>query len=170
MAVLMLSRNINFRFDAVPAHFSAVRFKATALACSVGMLGAALVILVLTLAKMAGLTTYSALMDPAGGHTLAMRAAPLLWGGAFLGIHIVFLRAVGDAFWRSPLGVMIFTSLALSVSLLFATLSLTILGLGFLAAVIVLMMLSGFTITAIGLVVWVAWTISRTGHTSLTDM
>ena len=65
---------------------------------------------------------------------------------------------------------MIFTSLALSVSLLFATLSLTILGLGFLAAVIVLMMLSGFTITAIGLVVWVAWTISRTGHTSLTDM
>ena len=95
MAVLMLSRNINFRFDAVPAHFSAVRFKATALACSVGMLGAALVILVLTLAKMAGLTTYSALMDPAGGHTLAMRATPLLWGAPFLASILCFCGLSG---------------------------------------------------------------------------
>ena len=69
MAVLTPSRNINFRSAAVPAYFSETRFETTVMACSVGMIGAGFVIFVVMLAKMAGLTTYSALTDPAGGHT-----------------------------------------------------------------------------------------------------
>ena len=118
---------------------------------------------------------YSALMDPAGNHTVSnhtasnhtasnhnasnhtfgMRLAPMLWGLAFLGMHIAHLRRVSDAFWRSAIGITVFTSLAWSISLLFTTLLLTLVGCGVLAIMMAMMMVTGFSITAIGLVIWV---------------
>ena len=151
------------------------------MACTVGMAGAGLVILVVMLAQIAGVaiydasiygvsiydvSIYSALMDPAGNHTASnhtasnhnasnhtfgMRLAPMLWGLAFLGMHIAHLRRVSDAFWRSAIGITVFTSLAWSISLLFTTLLLTLVGCGVLA----MMMVTGFSITVIGLVIWV---------------
>ena len=150
------------------------------MACTVGMAGAGLVILVVMLAQIAGVaiygvaiydvsiydvSIYSALMDPAGNHTASnhtasnhtfgMRLAPMLWGLAFLGMHIAHLRRVSDAFWRSAIGITVFTSLAWSISLLFTTLLLTLVGCGVLAIMMAMMMVTGFSITAIGLVIWV---------------
>jgi hypothetical protein len=84
-----------------------------------------------------------------------MRLAPMLWGLAFLGMHIAHLRRVSDAFWRSAIGITVFTSLACSISLLFTTLLLTLVGCGVLAIMMAMMMVTGFSITAIELVIWV---------------
>ena len=181
MTTLTLSLDATFPSGAASAARQTTRLETMTMACTVGMAGAGLVILVVMLAQIAGVaiydasiygvsiydvSIYSALMDPAGNHTASnhtasnhnasnhtfgMGLAPMLWGLAFLGMHIAHLRRVSDAFWRSAIGITVFTSLAWSISLLFTTLLLTLVGCGVLA----IMMVTGFSITAIGLVIWV---------------
>lgn len=185
MTTLTLSLDATFPSGAASAARQTTRLETMTMACTVGMAGAGLVILVVMLAQIAGVaiydasiygvsiydvSTYSALMDPAGNHTASnhtasnhnasnhtfgMRLAPMLWGLAFLGMHIAHLRRVSDAFWRSAIGITVFTSLAWSISLLFTTLLLTLVGCGVLAIMMAMMMVTGFSITAIGLVIWV---------------
>lgn len=170
MTTLTLSLDATFPSGAASAARQTTRLETMTMACTVGMAGAGLVILVVMLAQIAGVaiydvSIYSALMDPAGNHTVSnhtasnhtfgMRLAPMLWGLAFLGMHIAHLRRVSDAFWRSAIGITVFTSLAWSISLLFTTLLLTLVGCGVLAIMMAMMMVTGFSITAIGLVIWV---------------
>lgn len=180
MTTLTLSLDATFPSGAASAARQTTRLETMTMACTVGMAGAGLVILVVMLAQIAGVaiygvsiydvsiydvSIYSALMDPAGNHTASnhtasnhtfgMRLAPMLWGLAFLGMHIAHLRRVSDAFWRSAIGITVFTSLAWSISLLFTTLLLTLVGCGVLAIMMAMMMVTGFSITAIGLVIWV---------------
>lgn len=175
MTTLTLSLDATFPSGAASAACQTTRLETMTMACTVGMAGAGLVILVVMLAQIAGVaiydasiygvsiydvSIYSALMDPAGNHTVSnhtagMRLAPMLWGLAFLGMHIAHLRRVSDAFWRSAIGITVFTSLAWSISLLFTTLLLTLVGCGVLAIMMAMMMVTGFSITAIGLVIWV---------------
>ena len=180
MTTLTLSLDATFPSGAASAARQTIRLETMTMACTVGMAGAGLVILVVMLAQIAGasiydapidgvsiydVSIYSALMDPAGNHTASnhnasnhtfgMRLAPMLWGLAFLGMHIAHLRRVSDAFWRSAIGITVFTSLAWSISLLFTTLLLTLVGCGVLAIMMAMMMVTGFSITAIGLVIWV---------------
>ena len=180
MTTLTLSLDATFPSGAASAACQTTRLETMTMACTVGMAGAGLVILVVILAQIAGasiygvsiydvsiydVSIYSALMDPAGNHTASnhnasnhtfgMRLAPMLWGLAFLGMHIAHLRRVSDAFWRSAIGITVFTSLAWSISLLFTTLLLTLVGCGVLAIMMAMMMVTGFSITAIGLVIWV---------------
>ena len=180
MTTLTLSLDATFPSGAASAACQTTRLETMTMACTVGMAGAGLVILVVMLAQIAGasiydapidgvsiydVSIYSALMDPAGNHTASnhnasnhtfgMRLAPMLWGLAFLGMHIAHLRRVSDAFWRSAIGITVFTSLAWSISLLFTTLLLTLVGCGVLAIMMAMMMVTGFSITAIGLVIWV---------------
>lgn len=175
MTTLTLSLDATFPSGAASAARQTTRLETMTMACTVGMPGAGLVILVVMLAQIAGVaiydasiygvsiydvSIYSALMDPAGNHTASnhtfgMRLAPMLWGLAFLGMHIAHLRRVSDAFWRSAIGITVFTSLAWSISLLFTTLLLTLVGCGVLAIMMAMMMVTGFSITAIGLVIWV---------------
>lgn len=170
MTTLTLSLDATFPSGAASAARQTTRLETMTMACTVGMAGAGLVILVVMLAQIAGVaiydasiygvsiydvSIYSALMDPAGNHTFGMRLAPMLWGLAFLGMHIAHLRRVSDAFWRSAIGITVFTSLAWSISLLFTTLLLTLVGCGVLAIMMAMMMVTGFSITAIGLVIWV---------------
>ena len=185
MTTLTLSLDATFPSGAASAACQTTRLETMTMACTVGMAGAGLVILVVMLAQIAGVaiydasiygvsiydvsiydvSIYSALMDPAGNHTASnhtasnhtfgMRLAPMLWGLAFLGMHIAHLRRVSDAFWRSAIGITVFTSLAWSISLLFTTLLLTLVGCGVLAIMMAMMMVTGVSITAIGLVIWV---------------
>ena len=180
MTTLTLSLDATFPSGAASAARQTTRLETMTMACTVGMAGAGLVILVVMLAQIAGVaiydasiygvsiydvSIYSALMDPAGNHTASnhtasnhtfgMRLAPMLWGLAFLGMHIAHLRRVSDAFWQSAIGITVFTSLAWSISLLFTTLLLTLVGCGVLAIMMAMMMVTGFSITAIGLVIWV---------------
>ena len=180
MTTLTLSLDATFPSGAASAARQTTRLETMTMACTVGMAGAGLVILVVMLAQIAGVaiygvsiydvsiydvSIYSALMDPAGNHTASnhtasnhtfgMRLAPMLWGLAFLGMHIAHLRRVSDAFWRSAIGITVFTSLAWSISLLFTTLLLTLVGCGVLAIMMAMMMVTGFSISVIGLVIWV---------------
>ena len=185
MTTLTLSLDATFPSGAASAARQTTRLETMTMACTVGMAGAGLVILVVMPAQIAGasiydasiygvsiydVSIYSALMDPAGNHTVSnhtasnhnasnhtfgMWLAPMLWGLAFLGMHIAHLRRVSDAFWRSAIGITVFTSLAWSISLLFTTLLLTLVGCGVLAIMMAMMMVTGFSITAIGLVIWV---------------
>ena len=170
MTTLTLSLDATFPSGAASAARQTIRLETMTMACTVGMAGAGLVILVVMLAQIAGVaiydasiygvsiydvSIYSALMDLAGNHTFGMRLAPMLWGLAFLGMHIAHLRRVSDAFWRSAIGITVFTSLAWSISLLFTTLLLTLVGCGVLAIMMAMMMVTGFSISVIGLVIWV---------------
>ena len=180
MTTLTLFLDATFPSGAASAACQTTRLETMTMACTVGIAGAGLVILVVMLAQIAGVaiydasiygvsiydvSIYSALMDPAGNHTASnhnasnhtfgMRLAPMLWGLAFLGMHIAHLRRVSDAFWRSAIGITVFTSLAWSISLLFTTLLLTLVGCGVLAIMMAMMMVTGFSISVIGLVIWV---------------
>ena len=170
MSTLNLSRDIIFPSVAASAVRQTTRLETVTMACTVGMAGAGLVILVVVVAQMAVLSIYSALMDPAGTPTIGMRLAPLVWGLAILVMHITCLRRISDAFWRSAAGIGLFACLALSVSLLFTTLLLTITGLGVLAVMLAMMMVTGFSITAIGLVVWVMMRMATAKGSALTGL
>jgi len=157
MSSLTLPRDIPLRSNTVSALRQTTRLETIGMACTIGMAGAGLailsVILSAILAQMTGFTPNSALTDPAGGPSLGLQLASLIWGGAFLAMHMACLRRIRDSFWQSAFGITVFACLALGVSLLFTTLLLTVSGPGVLAAMLALQMVTGFSVTAIGLII-----------------
>ena len=174
MTVRNLSREFPLRFEIIPASLSRAvsetRLETTAMSCVAGMIGSGMVLLAVIFALTAGAGAYAMLMSWATGRALVMQLGPVLWGLAFLAVHIGLLRRVTDPVWRSPFGLLVFAGLAFCVSLLFTTLTLTVSGLGLVAVVMAHMMATGFSLTAIGLVLWTVWQRSRNSSRALTGV
>ena len=126
----------------------------TAIACIVGLIGSALMILTAFVGLLLSSVFYTMVLGWVNTLTLAMYLGPTIWGLAFLATHILHLRQMPDLVQRSLLRVTVFTRLAFCVSILFTVLFLTLIGLVHLVPFLADLMVTGYAITAVGLVVW----------------
>jgi len=149
--------DFDLHFEDIPVRTTPRSGETTAIACIVGMIGSALMILTVFVGILLSSGFYTILLDRVNTLALAMYLGPIIWGFAFLATHILHLRQMPDLVRRSLLRVSVFTCLAFCVSILFTLLFMTLLGLVHLVPILADLMVNGYAITAVGLVVWMVW-------------
>ena len=150
--------DFDHHFEDIPVHIP-VRTtpqpgETTAIACIVGLIGFALMLLTAFAGLLLSAAYHTMLMDRVDTFAFAMYLGPIIWGLAFLATHILHLRQMPDLVQRSLLRATVFTCLAFCVSILFTVLFLTLIGLVHLVPFLADLMVTGYAITAVGLVVW----------------
>ena len=156
-------------FEDIPVRTTPRSGETTAIACIVGLIGSALMILTVFVGILLSLIFYTILLDRVDTLALAMHLGPIIWGCAFLATHILHLRQMPDLVQRSCLRVTVFTCLAFCVSILFTLLFMTLIGLVHLVPFLAGLMVDGYAITAVGLVVWMYWRRPIGDGTALTE-
>ena len=161
--------DFDHHFEDIPVRTTPRPGETTAIACIVGLIGSALMLLTAFAGLFLSAVYYTMLLDRVDTIALAMYLGPIIWGLAFLATHIMHLRQMPDLVQHSFLRVTVFTCLAFCVSILFTVLFLTLIGLVHLVPFLADLMVTGYAITAVGLVVWMIWRRAAGQRPSLTE-